>query len=84
MSLRFALPSLRSPVLRAPVLRAPAMVRMSSNRAPSGPNPLDAPTLAALKQRWKQARLAKDANTATVLGVRLYAHAGYPHGPPVR
>lgn len=39
-------------------------------RAPSGPNPLDEPTLALVKQHWKQARLAKDSDRATLLGVR--------------
>ncbi|WFD18305.1 hypothetical protein MCAP1_000506 [Malassezia caprae] len=37
-------------------------------RAPSGPNPLDEPTLALVKQHWKQARLAKDSDRATLLG----------------
>ena len=37
-------------------------------RPPSGPNPLDEPTLANVKQKWKQARLAKDSELATLLG----------------
>ncbi|WFD29627.1 hypothetical protein MSPP1_000637 [Malassezia sp. CBS 17886] len=40
----------------------------SAARAPGGANPQDEPTLAAVKQRWKQARLAKDSDTATLLG----------------
>ncbi|KAI3627388.1 hypothetical protein CBS14141_001389 [Malassezia furfur] len=39
-------------------------VRTNTQRAPSGPNPLDAPTLEAVKQQWKKARFAKDADTA--------------------
>ncbi|SHO76290.1 Uncharacterized protein MSYG_0628 [Malassezia sympodialis ATCC 42132] len=38
------------------------------SRAPNGPNPLDEPTLALVKQHWKQARLAKDSDRATLLG----------------
>lgn len=42
-------------------------------RAPNGPNPLDEPTLALVKQHWKQARLAKDSERATLLGVRTHS-----------
>lgn len=35
-----------------------------------GPNPLDAPTLEIVKAQWKKARLAKDSDKATLLGVR--------------
>ena len=59
-------------------------VRTNTQRAPSGPNPLDAPTLEAVKQQWKKARFAKDADTAAVLGVRLATYPGYPHGPAIR
>ena len=37
-------------------------------RPPSGPNPLDEPTLTNVKQKWKQARLVKDSELATLLG----------------
>lgn len=46
--------------------------------------------LAAVRQRWKQARLAKDSSTATVLGVRVCVYvqdanlAGHPGRPAVR
>ena len=58
-------------------------------RPPPGPNPLDEPTLALVKQKWKQARLAKDSDTATLLGVRraiytAYSHLGHPHGSAIR
>ena len=42
------------------------------SRAPNGPNPLDEPTLALVKQHWKQARLAKDSDHATLLGVCVW------------
>ena len=46
-------------------------------RPPPGPNPLDEPTLALVKQKWKQARLAKDSDTATLLGVRRAIYTAY-------
>ena len=58
-------------------------------RPPPGPNPLDEPTLALVKQKWKQARLAKDSDTATLLGVcrtihTAYSQSGHPHGSAIR
>ena len=62
--------TLSVPRVRASTSLVFQQVRLNSNRAPSGPNPHDAPTLEAVKQQWKKARFAKDADTATVLGVR--------------
>lgn len=44
------------------------VLRDVPTRPPPGPNPLDEPTLANVKQKWKQARLAKDSELATLLG----------------
>lgn len=58
------------PVVRANV--PPVVLRMAHQGRPApGPHPKEGEVLDELKQRWKKARFAKDADTATVLGVRF-------------
>lgn len=74
-------------LLRAPVRPTPvrlvhatsAALKDAQTRPPPGPNPLDEPTLAAVRQQWKQARLKKDADMATLLGVRTTAEPTNHH-----
>lgn len=71
MSLLARVAAARSvPVVRANVV--PVALRMSHQGRPApGPHPKEGEVLDELKQRWKKARFAKDADTATVLGVRF-------------
>lgn len=53
-------------------LHVSRLVASEANARPAV-NPLEEPTLALVKQKWKEARLAKDSATATLLGVRIAA-----------